>query len=65
MHIFFYFSEELDSPEVLRRPGILKKPRDEVQISSNSHSTTTVMSSQGVMRPDGTISLSKDVIHGN
>lgn len=44
------------------RRGILKKPREET--SSSSYSRSTVVSQRQVVAPDGTVSLTRDVIRG-
>ncbi|XP_034257086.1 serine-rich adhesin for platelets-like isoform X2 [Thrips palmi] len=44
------------------RRGILKKPREES--TSSSYSRSTVVSQRQVVAPDGTVSLTRDVIRG-
>lgn len=48
------------------RPGILKKAHgsDQVVTESTSTSSATVISSRGILKSDGTVSLKRDVIQG-
>ncbi|GLH11985.1 Uncharacterized protein GBIM_16674 [Gryllus bimaculatus] len=57
-------SRDSTSPEPSRRPGILKKTRDDQLDEVTSTSKTTVVSSRGHVRSDGTVSLTRDVIKG-
>nr|CAD7586568.1 unnamed protein product [Timema genevievae] len=61
-------TSEVSPVDLTRRTGILKKSLDDddtdyqVTTESSSRSTATVVSSRGTMRPDGTISLTRDVL---
>nr|CAD7392586.1 unnamed protein product [Timema cristinae] len=61
-------TSEVSPVDLTRRTGILKKSLDDddtnyqVATESSSRSTATVVSSRGTMRPDGTISLTRDVL---
>jgi hypothetical protein len=48
------------------RPGILKTQHggDQVVTESTSTSSTTVVSSTGTLKADGTVSLKRDIIQG-
>jgi hypothetical protein len=52
--------------QVTRWPGIPRKQHggDQVVTESTSTSSTTVISSKGTMKPDGTVSLKRDIIQG-
>nr|CAD7569013.1 unnamed protein product [Timema californicum] len=61
-------TSEVSPVDLTRRTGILKKSLDDddsdyqVATESSSRSTATLVSSRGTMRPDGTISLTRDVL---
>ncbi|KAJ9598141.1 hypothetical protein L9F63_026754, partial [Diploptera punctata] len=50
--------------EISRRPGILKKPRDDVVTETTCTSSATIISSRGTVNADGTVSLTRDIIQG-
>jgi hypothetical protein len=63
--IYWYFNQSGDI-DISCQPGILKKAHgsDQVVTESNSTTNTTVISSRGILKSDGTVSLKRDIIQG-